>query len=262
MRRSNRRWRRRARRGRARPDEFGCLNERGRLDVLLALYRAAQAVRADLVAILIGGALLVSLPGLAARWLAPEGGYGADVATLVTTLRAVLAMLYLALVSWGVVARLTGRALAPRAFVQEGLRRAQPGLKVALLVGAAVVMGLTLRLFAVHGTGEGFAFQTLLMIAGLWALGALMPAVPAAVVERLGPVAALRRAAALTQGNRDRTLILGLILGLALAPSAVLLATLPGPHPLLFAAFELIAWSGAAILPAVVYAGLRSGEAA
>ena len=82
-----------------------------RLDILLALHRTAQAVRADLVAILLGGGLLVSLPGYAARLLAPEGGYTADVATLVTTGRAVLAMLYLALVSWGVVARLTGRAL-------------------------------------------------------------------------------------------------------------------------------------------------------
>jgi hypothetical protein len=238
------------------------VNSQGRLDVLLALHRAAHAVRADLLAILLGGALLVSLPGLAARLLAPEAGYAPDIATLVTTLRAVLAMLYLALVSWGVVARLTGRALPPRAFVQEGLRRAQPGLKVALLVGAVVVLGLTIRLFAVHGTSQGFVLQTLLLMAGLWALGALMPAVPAAVVERLGPVAALKRAAALTEGNRDRTLILGLISGLALAPTAVLLASLPSAHPLLLAAFELVAWSCAAILPAVVYAGLRSSESA
>jgi len=233
-----------------------------RLDILLALHRTAQAVRADLVAILLGGGLLVSLPGYAARLLAPEGGYTADVATLVTTGRAVLAMLYLALVSWGVVARLTGRALPPRAFVHEGLRRAQPGLKVALLVGAAVVLGLTLRLFAVHGTTQGFLLQTLLLAAGLWALGALMPAVPAAVVERLGPVAALKRAAVLTAGNRDRTLILGLISGLAVAPSGVLLASLPAPHPLLQAGFELVVWGLAAILPAVVYTGLRTSEQA
>lgn len=231
-----------------------------RLDILLALYRTMRAVRADLAAILLGGVLLVSLPGLAARSFAPENGYASDMATLITTLRAVLAMLYLALVSWGVVARLTGRALPPRTFVHEGLRRAQPGLKVALLVGAAVVFGLTLRLFAVHGTTQGFFLQTLLLIAALWALGALMPAVPAAVVERLGPIAALKRAAVLTQGNRDRTLILGLISGLALAPSAVLIASLPSPHPLLQAGFELIAWSLAAILPAVVYTGLRTSE--
>lgn len=237
-------------------------HEQPRLDILLALYRTALAVRADLAAILLGGAALVCIPSLAARALAPEAGYAPDVATLVTTLRAVLAMLYLALVSWGVVARLTGRALPPRTFVHEGLSRAQPGLKVALLVGALVVLGLTLRLFAVHGTTQGFFLQTLLLALGLWALGALMPAVPAAVVERLGPVAALKRAAALTQGNRDRTLFLGLISGLALAPSAVLLASLPAPHPLLQAGFELIVWSLAAILPAVVYTGLRAPEPA
>lgn len=235
-------------------------DETPRLDILLALHRTAHAIRADLVAIVLGGGLLVSLPGYAARALAPEGGYAADVATLVTTLRAVFAMLYVALVSWGVVARLAGRALPPRAFVQEGLRRAQPGLKVALLVGAAIVLGLTVRLFAVHGTTEGFLLQTLLLAAGLWALGALMPAVPAAVVERLGPVAALRRAAALTAGNRDRTLVLGLISGLAVAPSGVLLVSLPAPHPLLQAGFELIVWGLAAILPAVVYTGLRNSE--
>ena len=43
----------------------------------------------------------------------------------------------------------------------------------------------------------------------LWALATLLPAVPAAVAERLGPVAALQRAAALTRGNRVR--LLGLV---------------------------------------------------
>lgn len=227
-----------------------------RLDILLALHRTFAAIRADLAAILIGGVILVSLPGLITRGLAPEAGYAPDVDTLLTTLRAVLAMLYVALVSWGVVARLAGLPLAPRAFVDQGLRRAQPGLKVALLIGAAIVFGLTLDLFARHGTTQGFILQTLLLTLGLWALCTLMPAVPAAVVEGLGPIEALKRAAALTEGNRDRTLILGLIAALALAPSGLLVSG----SPALQALFDLCAWGLAAILPAVVYAGLRVQE--
>jgi hypothetical protein len=230
-----------------------------RLDVKLALVRTVAALRADFTALLLGGILLVSVPSLIVDLLEPEGGYGADMATLLTTARAVLAMLFMAQVSWGVVARMGGLRLAPAAFVREGLRRAQPGLKVALLAGAAVVLGLTLLLFAQHGTPQGFVLQTLLLTLALWALCTLMPAVPVAVVERLGPVAALKRAARLTAGNRDRTLFLGLLAGLAIAPSGLIVQSL-APAPVLSALFELFAWGLAATLPAVVYAGLRVAE--
>ncbi len=230
-----------------------------RLDVMLALYRTLAALRADFAALLLGGVLLVSVPSLLVDLLAPEAGYGPDMATLLTTGRAVLAMLFMAQVSWGVVARLGGVRLTASDFVREGLRRAQPGLKVALLAGAAVVLGLTLLLFARHGTPQGFVLQTLLLTLALWALCTLMPAVPVAVVERLGPVAALRRSASLTAGNRDRTLFLDLLAGLAIAPSGLLIQSL-APAPLLSAVFELFAWGLAATLPAVVYAGLRMAE--
>jgi len=231
----------------------------GRLDVMLALYRTLAALRADFPALLLGGVFLVSLPRLLVDLLAPEAGYGPDMDTLLTTARGVLAMLFMALFSWGVVARMSGLRLPPATFVREGLRRAQPGLKVALLAGAAVVLGLTLALFAQHGTPQGFALQTLLLTLALWAICTLMPAVPVAVVERLGPLAALRRAAALTAGNRDRTLFLGLLAGLAIAPSGLLISSV-GPAPFLSAVFELFAWGLAATLPAVVYAGLRTAE--
>ncbi|MBB6229489.1 hypothetical protein FHS79_003692 [Polymorphobacter multimanifer] len=228
-----------------------------RLDIGLALRQSFQALRADALGIGKGGLLLVVLPSLLVRLLAPEGGYGPDVATLVTTLRAVLAMLFVSLVSWGVVARLAGLPLPPEAFFAQGLRRAQPGLKVALLVGAAIVFGLILRLFATHGTPAGFMLQTLLLTLGLWALCTLMPAVPVAVVERLGPVDALKRAAALTAGNRDRTLLLGLLLALVIGIGALLISRATDAAPALEAAFELLAWGVAAIVPSVVYAGLR-----
>ncbi len=232
-----------------------------RLDILQALHRTAAALRADFAGVALGGLVLVSLPGLALDWLAPPGGWSPDMDTLATTLRVVLAMLYMALVSWGVLARLAGRPLSAPAFVREGVRRAQPGLKVALLAGAVVVIGLIIHLFARHGTTGGFMLEVALLSVALWGLCALMPVVPVALVERLGPVAALRRAAALTAGNRDRTLVIGLIAGLALAPSGVLVASLAGSAgPFAKALFDVCAWGLAGALPAVVYTGLRGAE--
>jgi hypothetical protein len=227
-----------------------------RLDVILALRRAIEVFWRDFTAVIVAGLVLVTLPSAMTRTLPT----GADWATLATTLRGVCAMLYVALVSWGVVARLAGRALPPRRYLSEGLVRATPGVQVALLIGAAVVAGLTVQLFARHGTIAGWLLNSMLLTAGLLALTTLLPAVPAAVVERLGPVAALRRAAALTAGNRDRILALTLVVALALAPSGALVAgftTHDGAGVWLNSAFELVAWSLAATVPAVVYVLLR-----
>jgi hypothetical protein len=232
-----------------------------RLDVILALRRAVQVFWLDGVAVVLAGVLLVMLPGALTRRLPNTIDWG----TLATTLRSVCAMLYVALVSWGVVARLGGRALPPRRYISEGLARATPGVKVALLIGAAVVVGLSIQLFARHGTVAGWLLNSLLLTAGLFAVTMLMPAVPVAVVERLGPIATLRRAAALTAGNRDRILALALLVGLTLAPSAALIAGMAGPDGTgsgtialwLRSIFELVTWSLVATVPAVVYALLR-----
>ena len=232
------------------------MNPEPRLDVILALRHAVVVFWRDLAAVVGAGILLVTLPGVLARAL-PDT---ADWSTLATTLRGVLAMVYVALISWGVVARLAGQALPPRRYLSEGLARATPGVKVALLIGAAVVAGLTLQLFAQAGTIAGWLLNSLLLTAALLALTTLMPAVPVAVVERLGPMAALRRAAALTAGNRDRLLALALLVGLTLAPSGALVAGIAGPDgagPVLRSLFELVAWSLVATVPAVVYALLR-----
>lgn len=232
-----------------------------KLDVILALRRAVQVFWLDFAAVILAGVLLVTLPGVLTRRLPDTADWG----TFTTTLRGVCAMLYVALVSWGVVARLAGNALPPRRYLSEGLARATPGVKVALIIGAAVVAGLTVQLFAQAGTFAGWLLNSLLLTAGLVAVTTLMPAVPAAVVERLGPMAALRRAAALTAGNRDRILALALLVGLTLAPSAALVAGIAGPDGAgtdtlgvwLRSIFELVAWSLAATVPAVVYVLLR-----
>ncbi len=227
-----------------------------RLDVALTLRRTVDAFASDFAGVVLGGIALVAVPGIITRGLAA----GPDIDTLLTTLRIVCAMLYVALVSFGIVMRLRGRALPPQDFVREGLRRATPGVQVALLVGAGVVAGLIVQLFARHGTIEGWLLDSLLLTAGLLAICVAMPVVPAAVVEQLGPVAAFRRAAALTAGNRNRILALALVAALTLAPSAALVAGIAGPLAggvIVRALFELVAWGVAATLPAVVYAGLQ-----
>ncbi len=241
-----------------------------RLDVALVLKRSAQAMAQDFPAMLLAGLALVMLPALAARGIAggdfgiAGGDFGIaggdDLGTLLTTLRGVGAMLYVALVSWGLVSRLYGRALSPAKFLREGLARAKPGLQVALLAGAAVVAALTIQLFARPGTLAGWILDALLLAGGLLAICMLMPLVPVAVVERLGPLAAFRRAAALTEGNRNRILVVALVVVLTLAPAAALVAGVAGDTgPWLKILFELLAWSLAATVPAMVYAGLRGG---
>lgn len=225
----------------------------GRLDIALVLKRTGEAFVRDFAGVVVGGILLIVLPRLA------FGGYaGGDFDTLLSILRSVLAMLYVALVSWGVVSRMRGRTLPARLFWREGLAQAQPGLQVALLAGAIIVVGMMLHLFARHGTLAGWILDSLLLTAGLAAVCAFMPVVPVAVNEQLPPLAAFRRAAALTRHNRNRILGLALVMLLTLAPAAALSAGFAGAvSPLGVALFELLAWSLGATVPAVVYAGLE-----
>lgn len=226
-----------------------------RLDVARVLRRSAAAIASDFLSVAGAGIALVVVPSLAVQLLAPASG---DWGTVVTTLRAVAAMLYVALLSWAVVAGRRGRRMPPRLFWREGLARATPGVQVALIVGAAVVAGLTLHLFARHGTVEGWLLDVLLLSAGLLGVCVLMPLVPVAVVERLRPMAAFRRAAALTEGNRNRLLGLALIVALALAPVGAVVAGVAGPvAPLLAAGLEICALGLLGTVPAVVYADLR-----
>ena len=82
------------------------------------------------------------------------------------------------------------------------------------MLAAAVFVGLIVQLFAQHGTVAGWLLDALLLALALCGASVLLPVVPAAVVERLGPRAAFARAAALTEGNRNR--VLGIVLVMAL----------------------------------------------
>jgi hypothetical protein len=239
-----------------------------RLDVALVLKQSLEAIGRNLSGVLVAGLALVVAPGMLAGVLVAGGDWG----TLAMVIRGVCAMLYVALVSWGTVAWergralpawQRGRALPAWSFVAEGLAQATPGLQVALLAGAAVFLGMIVHLFAQHGTLAGWALDSLLLTAALIGICVALPVVPVAVVERLGPMAAFRRAAALTEGNRNRILALALIVALALAPLAALVASVAWPAGmgrLAASLFEFVAWSLVAIVPAVAYAGLRDGS--
>jgi hypothetical protein len=238
------------------PGKAGAPRGAPRLDVALVLKRSLDVIGRNLGGIVPAGLALVVAPGILSRLLPADGEWD----TLAVVLRCVCAMLYVALLGWGSVALLRGRVLPARAFVAEGLARATPGLQVALLAGAVVFLGLILHLFAQHGTLAGWALDSLLFTAALLGVCVALPVVPVAVVERLGPVPALRRAAALTEGNRNRILALALIVALALVPAAALLAGVAWPAgvgALVAALFEFVAWTLVATVPAVAYVGLR-----
>lgn len=224
------------------------------LDVALVLRRIVPALAADALPLLGGLVLLVLLPGVTTR-LFDSGGEGG---TLLVILRALLAMVYAAGVAPIVVARTQGSRLGWRA----GFAQATPGVQAALIVGALVVAGMTLHLFARHGSVAGWLLDALLLSAALLGASILLPLVPLAVVEGLSPVAAMRRVAALTLGSRNRILALTLLTGLTLAPIAALaFGFAGGGGPLATALFEAIAWLVAALVPALVYAGLLENAA-
>ncbi|KPF76392.1 hypothetical protein IP88_06610 [alpha proteobacterium AAP81b] len=224
-----------------------------RLDIVAALRRGGEAVARDFAAVTSAGFALIVIPGIVTRSFFA----GEELATLTQTLRAVLALLFVALVSFGVVARLRGRRLLPHEFLREGLLAARPGLQSALIAGTAVMVALIVHLFARHGTAAGWALDTLLLAGGLWAASVAMPLVPAAVAERLSPLAAIQRAAALTEGNRDRILALAVGMIAAIAPAALLPTAFGGETGVLVRALcELFSWSLVATVPAAVYAGL------
>ncbi len=234
-----------------------------RLDIALAVRRVAVAFWEDFAGIVVGGFVAVTLPSLLFHAFAADGGLG----TLTATVRAVLAMLYAAMVSHGVIARLSGQPLPPGRFIAAGLLQARPGLEVALLLGAGLVVLMMVELFGRDGTAAGTLLHALVAATVLWAACVLLPVVPVAVRERLRPLAAIRRAADLTAGNRDRLFALLVLALLTLAPAAAVIAVLvegdtasfAGPGLWLTALFDLLACSLLATVPAVVYAGLAGG---
>ena len=185
------------------------------LDVLGTLQLAFRLWWREFAPITGLGFALVTCPALVARALAPwtaQTGFG----TIVATTQGVLGMLFAAAVSFGALASVIGKPLPPRRFVVTGLGASQPGLVTGLTLGAGA-MSIAILLILSRSLGGAGAFVALgSLVLALYGAATLLPAVPAAVAERLTPVAALERAARLTRGNRTRLMGLALLLAIGL----------------------------------------------
>lgn len=192
-----------------------------RLDVVQTLRLAMRVWWGEFAPITLLGLLLLTLPSILIQLLLGPGTRGSDAGsagTIAQTLLGVATMLYFCTVAFGVLAVLGGRRLDPRTFIDAGFRAARPGLEASLILAVGGLVGVSVLL---AGQILG-AFGALVVLAAtgalLWAVAALMPAVPAAIAERRRPLDALKRALSLTQGNRGRLLVLLLLVGLALLP--------------------------------------------
>ena len=242
-----------------------------RLDVALALHQIVLTFWHDFAPIVVLGFVMVTVPGVAQQLIGPHAG-----STIVATLGAMLNVLYVVIVSGGVLARLTGKPLPPLLFARAGLAASPRGLSVALLIGAGLVMILVILLLAGTGTPAGLVASAAAAIAAFACAVMALPAVPVALVERGAPFAALARAAALTRGERGRIAVLLVVLALTFIPARMVIAatvygtganlatevaidrtmTVFSPGLWLLALFDLLAWGVAATVPAVVYVQL------
>ncbi len=187
------------------------------LDLGAVASRAARAWWRDFVPITLLGLGLLTMPGLVAGMLLGAAPVTDPIwGTAAATVMGILAMLFVAAVAFGVIAGELGAPLPPARFALMGLAGAAAGLPVALLFGSGAVAALiALRLAALAGPLGALAGAAALALA-LAGLAAWLPAIPAAVAERAGTLAALRRAARLTRGQRTRLALLCLGSGLAL----------------------------------------------
>ena len=232
-----------------------------KLDLALALRQIGEVAVRDSTPILAQGAVLLTLPALAQRLVAP----GHSLGTVLAVVAGLAAALFIVLVSYGTLARLAGRPLALPDYFRRAVVASPPGYNVALLLGAAgvgvAIVPLGLRLAGVASPGVvvfGLAAAVIAVVI------VVLPAVPLALAERRPPLVALARAAALTRGNRGRITALLLVAGLAIGPVALAIdrlggyagATLASGQLWALLLFDLLAASLLATIPAVVYTQL------
>lgn len=230
-----------------------------RFDVALALRRIVDVVWQDFAAIVLLGLAMLTVPRLLGA-LVPPASAGA---TILAVLTGLFAALYVTIVSHGAVARLRGHPLPPRVFVARGIALSAPGFSVALLLGAGAVVVAIVALLVRRDAG---AAPLGVALAGLGLLVVVLPAVPAAIIEQLGPLPALLRAGALTHGQRIRIAAVVAVVLIAYLPVDALLGSAPvasiaSPGLWLRALFDLLAWGVFAVVPGVVYAGLATAPA-
>jgi hypothetical protein len=249
--------------------------EAPRLDVALAFQRIVTVFWHDFAAIVVLGFVMVTLPGVVLALAGTHAG-----STIVATFGGMLRVLYVVIVTHGVLARLGGQPLAPRAFVRAGFAASPSGLNVALLLGAVTVLALVGLLLAGLAGSSALPIRAAIVAAGFAGAVLLVTAVPVALVERHAPLSALWRATALTRGNHGRIAVVLGGFALTVVPARLVVAatvygvgasaahvaavdagmTLASPGLWLLALFDLLAWGVGAVIPGVVFAGLVGGR--
>jgi hypothetical protein len=189
------------------------------LDVVAVLRLALSIFWRDFAPIIILGLMFLTLPAIAARTMMGAGSpLDPSVGTLAETFRWLLVMIFISAVTGGILAQLGGRRVGTSAFIRAGLRSMQPGIVVALIIGAVLVtlriaFLLVSNLLLSAGGGALLFFLCCIALFAVWAV-----AIPAALLERKLPLVALKRSADLTRGNRWRLAGLFLVLALGLLP--------------------------------------------
>ncbi len=201
-----------------------------RLDLVLALRQSVDAFWQDFAPIILSGFALIVLPGLLGHMLMPDAPLqnpeelNSGLAIVLQSLSGIAGMLFVAIVTFGTLARLRGQPLPLAAYVRGGFAAAQPGMVAALLIFSVVMLTMSVQLaFSGSSLGRlmGLALTTsVLLIVVVWSV-----AIPAAIAERLSPLRALQRSADLTRGNRGRIFALFLSVGFVVLPVLMLLTS-------------------------------------
>lgn len=241
-------------------------------DVALAIRRIAWIFWHDFAPIVVAGFALVTLPRVALILAGSGSG-----ATVIATLGGLLRVLYVVIVSFGAAARLAGRPLPLRAFLADGFGASPRAIGVGMLLGSGAVLVLVALLVMTLTAGAAApAVQIGVVALGFAAAVVAAPAVPLALATRITPVAALIASVRLTRGRRGGiAALLGLVALTLVPPGLVVAATVYGlgadaarvarvdaamrlasPGLWLLALVDLLQWGFAAVIPAVVFAGL------
>ena len=133
-------------------------------------------------------------------------------------------MLFVAIVTFGTLARLGGRSLPLETYTRAGFRASQPGMITALLGFSVIMLAISAQL-ALSGTPVGRIAGLAITIGVICVIVLWSVAVPAAIAERLGAFRALGRSAELTRGNRWRIFALFFSAGLIILPVLMLMTS-------------------------------------
>jgi hypothetical protein len=215
-----------------------------RFSVSLALTRAIELLTKNFFTIYVISAL-ATLPYTLYSWFtAAEPASGT--AFLAGMLNVVLVSLSEAMIVYATFQALRGRGIDPRASIARGLQRFGAVFVASILIGVVTLLGFLL-----------------LIVPGLIVMVVFYVAIPACVVEQLGPSASLSRSSQLTSGYRWQ--IFGAAFAVLIAQivvESIIAAMLHRPETLV--AFEVVTflWTALgsayqAVLVTLIYHDLR-----